>query len=149
MVALATLLALLVGLAFLSGTTVRDVRTRIDTVTGSVKQNTAWRFQDIRGAGTNSGDVSPLERRLVERGIEWKTHYQHFGTTYFNIWGRPIGYGCTVAPAIYGARWLDEEALRSWSDDELRAFVDVMQTATEAQQKAAVEALFAKAHDNR
>lgn len=148
-VALATSLALLVGLAVLSGLTVRDVRTSIDTVTGSVKRNSAWRFLDARSAGTASSEVSALERRLVERGIEWNTHYQHFGTTYFNIWGRPIGYGCTVAPAIYGARWLDEEALRSWSDEELRALVDVMQAGTESQQKAAIEALFPKAHDNR
>jgi hypothetical protein len=116
---------------------VRRVESRIDAVTGSMTWKTVWLF------GITSGprvDVSPLETRLKTSGIAWTPSWRGLHNTYRNAFGRAICYECGSAPPIYQLRPVLQEFAAASTDAELREFVRVMQSGTEAEQEAAVNA---------
>jgi hypothetical protein len=120
---------------------VRQVESRMDVVTGSMTWKTVWLF------GITSGprvEVSPLETRLRSSGIQWTPSWQFLHNTHRNVLGHATCYECGSAPAIYGLRPVLEEFAAASTDAELREFVRVMQSGTDAEQRAAVEAAVEK-----
>jgi hypothetical protein len=117
--------------------TVRQVESRMDPVTGSMTWKTVWLF------GITSGprvDVSPLETRLKSSGITWTPSRQFLHNTHRTVFGNATCYECGSAPPIYQLRPVLKEFAAASTDAELREFVRVMQSGTDAEQKAAVEA---------
>jgi hypothetical protein len=109
----------------------------MDAVTGSTAWNATWLF------GVTSGprfDVSPLETRLKSSGINWTPSWNFLHSTGRNVFGGATSYGCGSAPRIYQLRPVLKEFAAASTDAELRDFVRVMQSGTDAEQKAAVEA---------
>ena len=116
---------------------IRQVESRMDPVTGSMTWKTVWLF------GITSGprvDVSPLETRLKNSGITWTQSWQFLHNTHRTVFGNATCYECGSAPEIYQLRPVLKEFAAASTDAELRKFVRVMQSGTEAEQKAAVEA---------
>ena len=97
---------------------------------------------------SSSGTVtvpSPLETRLRAAGIAWTARPQFLGATRYDITGRSCGAECGTAPPIYPLRPLLKAFADASTDGELRAFVRVMETGTDAEQRAAVDAACGKA----
>jgi hypothetical protein len=116
---------------------IRQVESRMDAVTGSMTWRTVWLF------GVTSGprvDVSPLETRLKTSGITWTPSWQFLHNTHRTVFGNATCYECGSAPPIYQLHPVLKEFAAASTDDELREFVRVMQTGTDAAQKAAVDA---------
>jgi hypothetical protein len=131
-----TAILLVVGLVS-PAITVRQVESRMDTVTGSMTWKTVWLF------GIRSGprlDVSPLEMRLKSSGIKWTPSWQFLHNTHRNVFGSATCHECGSAPAIYQLRPVLKEFAAASTDAELREFVRVMQSGTESERKAAVDA---------
>jgi hypothetical protein len=117
--------------------TVRRVESRVDAVTGSMTWKTVWLF------GITSGprvDVSPLETRLTSSGIPWTPSWQFLHNTHRNAFGGATRYECGSTPPIRQLRPVLREFAAASTDAELREFVRVMQSGTDAEQRAAVEA---------
>jgi len=117
--------------------TLRQEEGRVDAVTGSMMSKTVWPF------GITSGprvDASPLEVRLKSSGITWTPSWQFLHNTRHNVFGGATCRECGSAPPIYPLRPVLKEFAASSTDAELREFVRVMQSGTDAGQKAAVDA---------
>jgi hypothetical protein len=117
--------------------TVRQVESRMDAVTGSMTWKTVWLFGITSGSRV---DVSPLETRLKSSGIAWTPSWQFLHNTHRTILGNARCYECGPAPAIHQLRPVLKEFAAASTDAELRDFVRVMQSGTDAEQKAAVDA---------
>lgn len=117
--------------------TTRQVESSIDPVTGSMRWKTVWLLGITSGTRVN---VSPLETRLKRSGIAWARSWHFLHNTRRNLFGRAAGYDCGSAPAIYDIQPILGEFAAASSDDELREFVRVMESGTELEQNAAVEA---------
>jgi hypothetical protein len=130
-------------LAVAGGTiAVKQVEGRMDAVTGSVTRQTVWLF------GVKSAprvEVSPLETRLRSRGISWTPSWQFLHNTHRTVFGVATCYECGSAPAISQLCPVLGLFASASSDAELREFVRVMESGTDAQQKAAVDAAADKA----
>ena len=129
--------ALLLTVGTVPGIAVRQVESRVDAVTGSMTWKTVWLFG--LSAGTRV-DVSPLETRLKQSGIPWTPDWRFLHNTHRNVFGGATCYECGSAPPIYRLRPVLGEFTAASTDDELRAFVLIMETATEEEQRAAVDA---------
>lgn len=114
----------------------------IDSVSGSRKEQTVWRF----GWSTNPVViVSPLETRFRELGLRWQPNWCNVKGTYKNVFGANRGSGHGPAPEVYYLAFhpeVQQAFIQASTDDELRAFFRVMSTGTEAEQRSAVEAVF-------
>jgi hypothetical protein len=120
---------------------VRQVESRMDAVTGSMTWKTVWLF------GITSGprlDVSPLETRLKRSGIRWTPSWEFLHNTHRNVFGGATCYECGSGTPIYQLRPMLEEFANTSTDAELREFVRVMQSGTDAEQRTAVEAVAEK-----
>ncbi len=109
----------------------------MDAVTGSNSWKTVWLM------GITSGphvEVSPLQARLTSSGIPWTPSWQFLHNTHRNVFGGATCYECGSAPAIYQLSPALKAFVGASTDAELRDFVRVMQSGTDAQQKAAVDA---------
>jgi hypothetical protein len=116
---------------------IRQDESRMDAVTGSTTSKTVWLM------GITSGprmDISPLERRLRASGIAWTPSWRFLHNTHRNIYGGATCYECASAPAIYQLRPVLTEFAASSTDAELREFVRIMQSGTEAERTAVVDA---------
>jgi hypothetical protein len=117
--------------------TVRQIEGWIDPVTGSMMGKTVWLFGITTGPHVN---VSALELRLKSSGIRWTPSWRFLHNTHLNIFGGATCHECGSAPPIYQVRPVLEEFAAASTDAELREFVRVMQSGTDAEQKAAVDA---------
>jgi hypothetical protein len=114
------------------------VSSRIDVVTGSMK----WETTGLFGLySTTRADVSPLETKLKIRGIQWTPSWQFLSTTYKNLFGRSIVFEDSSVPPIYTLRPILKEFAAIATDAELRDFVRVMQSGTEAEQRTLIDAI--------
>ena len=113
-----------------------QVEGRIDPVTGSMMGKTVWLFGITTGPHV---EVSALETRLKRSGIRWTPSWQFLHNTHLNIFGGATCHECGLAPPIYRIPVLKEFAAAS-TDAELREFVRVMQSGTDAEKNAAVDA---------
>jgi hypothetical protein len=140
--ALAAAAFLLVVSFCLTAVPVREDESRMDAVTGSMTSQTIW--LGCLSAGPRP-DVSPLEVHLSQRGIPWTPRWQSLHAVSSSSLGYVTSRGCASAPPIYSLRTVLKEFVAAASDDEIRAFVRVMESGTEEQQRAAVDAAGAKA----
>jgi len=127
-----------VGVLLLPSVSVKQIETTIDPVTGSVRWKTIWLF------GISSEpqiQESPLETRLNASGIAWSRSWQFLHKTRRNVFGGATSFGCGSAPPIDHLRPILGEVAAALTDEELREFVDVMQSGTDAEQNAAIEAV--------
>jgi len=135
-------LLVLPGLVILSAfVSIRQTRKRMDSVTVSIERRTDWPL------GITSGPVvlvSPLEVRLRTSGIPWKPHWQFLDGTRSTVFGIVAQRECGAAPPIYRLRPVLAQFVTASTDDEIRAFVKVMQSGTEIEQRAAIEAAVEK-----
>jgi hypothetical protein len=132
-----TAVGLAVGLFSLMTVPVRQVESRVDGVTGSMTWKTVWFF------GVTSGprkDASPLEARLVQVGVPWTPQWHTLHNTHRTLLGRATSYECGSAPAIYHLRPCLQEFVDASSEEQIRAFVHVMEWGTEDEKRAAVDA---------
>jgi hypothetical protein len=116
---------------------VRQVESGMDAVTGSMTWKTVWLFGITSGARV---DISPLETRLKRSGIQWTPSWQFLHNTHRNVFGLATCYECGSAPAIYRICPVLRGFAAASTDAELREFVRVMQSGTDAEQRAAVDA---------
>ena len=136
------ILAVVVTTAFLLVPThVRQDLGWVDSVSGSQKSQTVWRF------GASSTPVvseSLLATRYRELGLRWEPDWKNVRGTYADLFGRRVGSAHDwPAPEIYTfatSPGLQRSYLAASSDDEVREFFRVMSGGTGEQQKAAVEA---------
>ena len=112
------------------------VTTSVNPTTGTVVRQTRTRVVTI---------PSPLETRLAAAGIPWTANPRFLSETSYDIFGRQLGRACAIAPPIYQLRPVLKEFAAASTDDELRAFVRVMESGTDAEQRAAVDAACEKA----
>jgi hypothetical protein len=120
---------------YLSGPT-RTSTLRIDAVSGSTQQLTGAFF------GSAVSEVvtpSPLEVRLCEAGIAWTPDWRVLGQSERNSFGVLVSRGCGIAPEIHQIVPVLEGYARVANEDELRQFVNVLQTGSDDQQRAAVK----------
>ena len=120
---------------------VKQVESRMDAVTGSMTWKTMWLFGTTSGARV---DVSPLETRLKSSGITWAPSWQFLHNKHRTVFGKATCCECGSAPPIYQLRPVLEEFAAASTDADLREFVRVMQSGTDTEQKAAVEAAVEK-----
>jgi hypothetical protein len=108
-------------------------RREMDQITGSTREQTLWNF----GFKTVSDvQVSPLEVRLKKMGIQSAANWQWYGTTEWSMLGSTRA--CGSVPAIYRLLSLMQVVVDASTDSEIRDLVRVLQSGTDAQQKAAV-----------
>jgi hypothetical protein len=137
------LIAIVLGLIALLAAPVIPIRyseSWIDPVTGSEKSQTTWVFGLTRGPRYT---VSPLETRLRQIGYSYTPAWQFLSRDQVNISSHHIEDGS--APPIYRLEVVLKPFVEVSTPDELRKFADTMQSGTEQQQKAAVDAAAAKA----
>jgi hypothetical protein len=84
--------------------------------------------------------TSPLETRLKSREIPWTPSWQLLSATRHNIFGAVTSRACGDAPPIYRLQMFPQAPASSASDEELRAFVRIMESGTEIQKLDAVDA---------
>lgn len=123
-----------VGLPFVS---VRQTRSRMDAVTGSMEWQTTWPLGITWGPRVTP---SPLELRLRQRGIPWTRDWQFLHNTHRILIGTATCYECGSAPAIYQLKPVLQQYADRATDTELREFVRVMRSGTKDQRDAAVRA---------
>jgi hypothetical protein len=133
---LAIALALLFGMLALT-VTVRQDEGRIDAVTGTMTKKSVWPFDITTAPQTN---VSPLEARLKSIGMTWTPSWRLIYNTHHNVFGGVTCRACGSAPPIYQLQPVLKDFVAASTDQELREFVRVMQSGTEAERNAAVEA---------
>lgn len=134
-------LLLLLGMASLV-VSVHEIESRMDAVTGTMTRDRRSFFGLSRGFRR---DVSPLEMELTRRGIAWTPDWWTLHVTDRNLFGGAMQYACGSAPEIYSVqRFLGPYAAAA-TDDELREFVRVMQSGTEAERQSAASAAENKA----
>jgi hypothetical protein len=114
-----------------------DIRERMDAVTGSSEKTVIWPLGITFGPRL---EASPLEVRLRKSGILWRRNWCFLHDTGYSALGTVTSRGCSTAPPIYGFRSITQEYVQTSTDAELRQFVLVMQTGTDAQQRAALQA---------
>jgi hypothetical protein len=133
------LVLLLAAAAFVASTTlpVRTDDAWIDGVTGTRKSGTTWPF-GLRTGQTTS--TSPLERRLRALGIDPPRRWHHIVGSDRSLSGASMRRSHGTAPAILSLAPLIQEFVGHASDDEIRAFVHVLQHGTDAEQRDAVDA---------
>jgi len=117
--------------------TVRQTRSRMDAITGSIEWRTDWVFGFRTGPWI---EVSPLENRLRKIGVQWSADWRFLHNTHRTIFGRATCYECGTAPQIYQLRSVMQQFVNASSDDEVRALVRILESGTEEEQRAAVEA---------
>jgi hypothetical protein len=118
----------------------RHIETSVDPVTGTM----TWKTSALFGVGSGTRvNVSPLETRLRASGISWSPSQRYLHNTSYSLLGKR--YACSSAPPIYDIIPVLKEFAAASTDEELREFVRVMQSGTDDQQKAAVDAATEKA----
>jgi hypothetical protein len=117
--------------------TCRQVEIRMDPITGSTTSKTVWLFGI---ASSPHADISPLETRLKTGNITWTPSSQFLHNTHHNLFGDVTCRECGTAPAIYQLRPVLKEFAEASTETQLREFVRVMQSGTDAQRQAAVQA---------
>lgn len=127
---------LVLGLV-LPAVAVRQVEGRMDPVTGSMSWKTVWIFGVTFGPHV---DLSPLDARLKNGGIQWTPSWQFLHNTHYNVFGKPIRFECGRAPPIHDLRPVLKEFVAASTDGDLQEFVRIMQSDSEAEQRAAVDA---------
>lgn len=133
--ALPALLALaLLALPFVS---IRETRSRVDAVTGSMEWQTTWPFGITFGPKVSP---SPLEIRMTQLGIPWTRRWKFLHNTHRTLFGTATCYECGLAPAIDQLNPVLPRYAQVATAAELRTVVNVMQNGTDDQQKAAVQA---------
>lgn len=133
---LAVVVAVGAGFVLLTCVTAGEWVLRIDAVTGTTTTRTTWPL------GISSGDVvdvSPLEVRLKARGVRWTPDWRFMSRNGRTILGSTTYRACNNAPPIYEIKSVLKEFAEVSTDAELREFVRVMETGTEAERRAAVE----------
>ncbi|MCE9589760.1 MAG: hypothetical protein K8S99_04480 [Planctomycetes bacterium] len=113
----------------------------MDIVTGSLKHERSWTFWP---APAPTFTPSPLEIRLRKIGVPWTPRWKSVSSGYFNFFGGMLGRGCGSAPPISDLLRDEVTFAADATDDEVRAFVHVMEFGTEAQQKDAVNEAWEK-----
>ena len=126
---------MLVAVLSVPGIAVRQVESRVDAVTGTMVWKTVW----LLGRSQTRVDVSPLEARLRQSGVAWTPHWRFLHNTHRNLFGGALMYECGTAPEIYSIRSVLGDFASASTDDELREFVRVMQSGTDAERRAAVD----------
>jgi hypothetical protein len=121
--------------------TMRRVETRIDPISGSMSYQTVWWLGITSGTST---DVSPLESRLNRSGIQWTRSWQFLTSKEYKLFVLTMR-GCSSTPPIYQLRPVLKDFANASTDRELRDFVRVMQSGTQAAQTAAIDAAFERA----
>jgi hypothetical protein len=119
---------------------VSSVATRIDPVTGSMIRKTVW-FGSI--VASESVELSPLAERASALGIKLEPRWKGLNTTQYSALGL-VAIGCSRAPSIYPLHPMLKEFVSAASDDEIRDFVQIMESGNEQQQRATVNAAIAK-----
>lgn len=115
---------------------VRHDMTWVDSIAGSTKRQTTWRY------GTTSEPVierSPIAMRLERIGEGWVPRWQALGVRGRTVYGSRTSIGCSTAPPIYGLWSLQRHFIGGSSDDEVREFVRIMQEGSEEEQRKAVD----------
>jgi hypothetical protein len=135
---------LLAGVPLLASpfVSVRETRNRMDAVTGSMEWQTVWLSHLTSGPTI---DVSPLELRMKKVGVSWTRDWRFLSNTPRTIFGTPTCHECGSAPPISQIQPVLKGFVDTSSDDEILTFVRIMQSGTEAQQRAAVDAACEKA----
>ena len=140
------IVAVVVVAAFFIPTNVRQDLGWIDSISGSQKSQTVWRF------GKTSTPVlseSLLAARYRKLGLQWEPDWKNVRGTYIDVFGRSVGHSHGwPAPEIYSfatSADLQRSYLAASSDDDVRELFRVMSSGTEQEKKAAVEAACNKA----
>jgi hypothetical protein len=139
-VAAVALLLLLGGLSFVP---VRRVVNDIDAVAGSTREQTSW--LGVRGVAIVS--TSPLETRLKSAKIDYRPDWHTLSDYEYSVLGFRNSRGHGTAPPVHAIyRWLDRWVATA-TEDELRNYVRIMQTGTETEQRAVVQAMIDRIFD--
>jgi hypothetical protein len=133
----AMVIAVLIAMLAMTAVPVRRTESRMDAVTGSVRYTTIRLFTNTSSTRVK---VSPLETRLKSSGILWTPSWRYFSGIDRNCYGGVLCRGCGRAPEILRIGSVLQEFADASTDAELREFVRIMQSGTQAEQQAAIEA---------
>jgi hypothetical protein len=83
-------------------------------------------------------DASPLELRLINMGVQWKRKWTFLHNTHRNLFGDASMFECGFAPPIYQLRPMLGDFVAISTDEEIRQFVQIMQTGADDDTSSAV-----------
>jgi hypothetical protein len=115
----------------------RQTRSRIDTVSGTMEWQTTWPLGITAGPRI---DASPLEMRLREMGVQWKREWDFLHNTHRTLFGDAIMFECGSAPPMYYLRPMLGDFLDICTEEEIREFARLMQSADKGEVTFAVQA---------
>jgi hypothetical protein len=122
----------------------REDEMRMDAITGSVQHQTFWPRRMTFGPVFTP---SPLELRLKKMGVTWTPAWTFVCGPERTIFGSTVVSVCGSTPPIGGM--CGNTGLQMYvdnaSDAEVLELVHILQTGTDAQQKAAMEVAFRRA----
>jgi len=113
---------------------VKRVEGSVDAVTGSLSSKTTW-FGILRFGPTVTS--SPLEIRAKSMGLNLRADWRRVSDCEYFTLG--TSRGCDLMPPVFRMGSWMKPFVQKASDAEVRTFLQIMQTGTDAQQKAAVE----------
>ncbi len=122
---------------------VRNDRIWIDSVTGSMKQQTCWFFV----CQTSEEKPSAIEHWITQHEGTHKADWRFLSRTSKNLFGNVVSRGCALAPEIDPLHQADLNTsfVHAATDAEVREFVRTMRTGSPRERTRAVELACRKA----
>ncbi len=123
-------------------TPVRSSAFWVDPVTASIRRQATW----FAIPGPEDIDRTEIERWIIRREGQHASSWKFCSRAYKTIWGATRARGCSTGPPVMPLRDGETNArfVRASSDEEMAAFIRVMRTGTDAEQRQAVDAALAK-----
>jgi hypothetical protein len=109
----------------------------MDAVSGSTRLQTVWPFGVTFGPRV---EASSLDIKMRQLGIRWNPDWRFLYNTHKTILGTATLHECGSAPPIYQMTPVLTEFVRTASDQEIRKFVQTMESGSDAEQNEAIEA---------
>ena len=128
-------LVILAVALFVPSLPVRRTIIEVDAISGQVRRSSRW----AGGHRSTAVESSELADRLRSLGVAWAPDWRTINVYEYGIFCNLTTRGCSVAPAIYQLRPVLAAFADASSAEELRAFVKVMQTGSESEQRKAVD----------
>ena len=125
---------------------IREDRGWVDAVSGSHQRQTIWFWAFPTRPRLTPGAI---ETRLRAMGMQWQYDWRLLYTTPRDVFGRATSRGCGFTPPIYPLHGgLGQDFVNASTDNDLREFFRTMQSGSNKQQEAAVDAAIQKALRN-
>lgn len=130
------LFAIVLGIGCILNIRVRFDNAWVCAICGAEHRRNDWSF----GFSTSDRLVSTALERWIDGYLGPHEHdWRHVKGTGWSLLGHGISSGHGLAPPILPSRQETDWLVAAWSDEQLRSFVQVLQTGSDEDQHRAVE----------